>query len=314
MRFVLLLTIVCTAAPNDPLWPGARFTEADRTRAIQRGLAFIDRTARDRRNFEEYGPDYLWCFYEIASTSADPRLRSEALKIGRARARQWMRRHRHVDPKISANDLTDLVFGSLASERLGFPDAHLKQEIRDAAARIPPADFLGFDPATGPSHTDPNLLDLLCDALITTYTADQYGVTLGAPYHDAVRWLPLARPYREAAAIPLVNLVTHVVYTTNDYNARNVNPSQLPDEFAFLKSHVLDAAILADGELLGEFMDTLRAFGLTPRDAPIQRGFSELLAKQNPDGSWGDPNDRDIYDRYHPTWTAIDALREYRWK
>jgi hypothetical protein len=22
----------------------------------------------------------------------------------------------------------------------------------------------------------------------------------------------------------------------------------------------------------------------------------------------------DIYDRYHPTWTAIDGLREYSWR
>jgi len=31
-----------------PLWPGARFTEAARTRAVRRGLNFIYRTALDR--------------------------------------------------------------------------------------------------------------------------------------------------------------------------------------------------------------------------------------------------------------------------
>jgi hypothetical protein len=39
-----------------------------------------------------------------------------------------------------------------------------------------------------------------------------------------------------------------------------------------------------------------------------------LLATQNPDGSWGDVEAEDIYDRYHPTWTAIDGLREYAWR
>jgi hypothetical protein len=37
------------------------------------------------------------------------------------------------------------------------------------------------------------------------------------------------------------------------------------------------------------------------------------LSVQNPDGSWGDMHDRDPYGRYHPTWTSIDGLRDYRW-
>jgi hypothetical protein len=39
-----------------------------------------------------------------------------------------------------------------------------------------------------------------------------------------------------------------------------------------------------------------------------------LLSRQNPDGSWGDMNETDIYHRYHPTWTAIDGLRRYAWR
>jgi hypothetical protein len=110
-----------------------------------------------------------------------------------------------------------------------------------------------------------------------------------------------------------VNLVTHVVYTTNDYDARPLSPAELPEEFAFLKAHALDREVLGDGEMLGEFMDSLRGFGMTLKDEVIQRGFTELLSKQNPDGSWGDMKSGDIYDRYHPTWTAIDGLRDYAW-
>jgi len=58
----------------------------------------------------------------------------------------------------------------------------------------------------------------------------------------------------------------------------------------------------------------LRGFGMTTRDPLIQRGFSLLLSAQNPDGSWGDPKDRDVYNRYHPTWTVIDGLRDYNWR
>ncbi len=300
-------------AGRQPLWPGSRFTEADRARAIQRGLAFIYRTSIEAANFAQYGSDYLWCFYEIASTSADPQLRAQAEAMGRERAIEW-RRTRHVDTSASADEIADLLFGAFAAERLGFRDDALKEEIRRAASRFSPMDMLRFDPAAGPAREDRKLHDLLCDALITTYTADQYGVTLGAPYRDVVKWLALARPYRiDGGLIPAVNLVTHVVYTANDYNAHSISPAALAAEFDFLKTHAADREVLRDGEMLGEFMDTLRAFGLTMHDEIIQRGFSELLSKQNADGSWGDVSGSDIYDRYHPTWTAIDGLREYRW-
>jgi hypothetical protein len=47
---------------SQALWPGARFTERDRERAVERGLRFIYRTALDPRNFAEHGHNYLWCY------------------------------------------------------------------------------------------------------------------------------------------------------------------------------------------------------------------------------------------------------------
>jgi len=323
LRVSALALIFASTAPERlfsgapaPLWPGSRFTEADRARAIDRGLEFIHRTALDPANFADYGSDYLWCFYEIASTSSDRALSVRAAAMGKELAARWMAEHPHVDPKSSADDLADFLFGAYAAQQLGFPNSALKEEIRRASARFSAADYLRFDPAKGPRADDPELHDLLCDALIATFTADQYGVTLGAPYRDAARWLDLARPYKvgPGGMIPVVNLVTHVVYTTNGYGANSVSPKTLPSEFAFLRDHFMDREILGDGEMLGEFLDCLRAFGLTLRDPLIQRGYAELLSSQNADGSWGDMNQKDIYNRYHPTWTAIDGLRDYRWR
>ena len=65
---------------------------------------------------------------------------------------------------------------------------------------------------------------------------------------------------------------------------------------------------------MGEYLDTLRAFGLGFENRLIRSGFDFLLKTQNPDGSWGDMKDKDPYGRYHPTWTAIDGLREYAWQ
>jgi hypothetical protein len=61
-------------------------------------------------------------------------------------------------------------------------------------------------------------------------------------------------------------------------------------------------------------MDSLRSFGLTSRHPLMREGTDYLLARQNPDGSWGDLETENIYQRYHPTWTAMDGLREYRWR
>jgi hypothetical protein len=38
------------------------------------------------------------------------------------------------------------------------------------------------------------------------------------------------------------------------------------------------------------------------------------LAHQNRDGSWGDMHEKDIYQRYHPTWNAVAGLSEYKWQ
>jgi len=41
--------------------------------------------------------------------------------------------------------------------------------------------------------------------------------------------------------------------------------------------------------LLGEVLDSLKAFGLRANHPLIIRGTKYLLASQNEDGSWGDP-------------------------
>jgi len=87
----------------------------------------------------------------------------------------------------------------------------------------------------------------------------------------------------------------------------------LPQEFDHLRLNLMQAMEFKNGEILGEFLDTLRAFGKDERDPSIRAAVEYLLARQNDDGSWGDMKD-DIYDRYHTTWTAVDGLREYAYR
>jgi hypothetical protein len=331
-----------------PLWTGARFNESDRRRATYRGMRFIYRTAREPQNFATYGSDYLWCFYTLSEAVKDPQLRRMARGMGKERAREWRRTHRALPKHAAADTVADFAFGSDAADSLGVRDERLKEEIRIAAAHIPASAFLKFDPHTEPPPTDvpdeceichaANLrgnricsrcqhplkmrtrYDVWYDALITAYSGDRYGVKLGAHYTDVLKWLPSLRPYRgsENKTNPefydTVYAVTHVVYTLNHYSLYSLSPAWLPAEFEFLKTNMREAIAERDADMLGEFMDSLRAFGLSEDDTMMRDGVTYLLSHQNADGSWGDVKEKDVYLRYHPTWNSVAALSQYDWR
>jgi hypothetical protein len=344
----LLIPALLLAQPRPtPLWPASHYTTADRDSAIDRGMAFIYRQALDPAIFADHGHDLLWCFYTISATAKNPKLRATARKMGHERALEYRRIHAVLPPDVSADDLGDLVFGFDAAARLGLPDSAMKEQLRRAAKPYSAEDFLLFDPTREPPPSDypkqcgkcdefnprgdtvcqkcgnplnmRSRYDIWSDALIATYTGDIYGVMLGAHYRDVIRWIKVMRPYAPRATLStgefydITYSITHVIYTLNDYGMHLLSPAWLPPEYQYLKSNLEEAVKLQDPETLGEFLDTLRAFGLTEADPLIRVGVDYLLSKQNPDGSWGDPAEPDPYTRYHSTWTAVDGLRQYAW-
>jgi hypothetical protein len=219
--------------------------------------------------------------------------------------------------------------------------------MKRAAPRFTARDYLRFDPTNEPPPVDVpdeceycgagnirgsktchvckrplkmrTRYDVWYDALITAYVGERYGVVLGARYVDVLKWLPTLRPYRgsENGANPefydAVYAVTHIVYTLNNYSIYRLKPSWLPQEFEFLRANLKEAVSQRDADMLGEFMDSLRAFGLTTDDPPMRAGMDYLLSHQNADGSLGNLKEKDIYDRYHPTWNGVAGLSEYAW-
>jgi hypothetical protein len=319
--------------------------EVERRQAIERGLEFVYQTACVPENFAMYGHDYLGCFHCIASTSKDANLRRVARKMGQERAIQWRREHPKVPADANADVIADLVFGGYAADQLGVRVNDLKEQILEVADRFDAHQYLGFDAAAeapppdvpeececGADNTRGRKTCHRCkkrltmmspygvwlDALIRSYMGERYGVKLGARFADVIKWLPTMRPYPtyDDGDNPdfhwAIYAVTHVVYTLNDYSCYSLSPSRLPQEYAFLKKNLKQAIVMEDPETMGEFLDTLKSFGL-PEDHPlIVKGLTYLLSTQNSDGSWGNVEADDIYERYHPTWTAIDGLREYR--
>jgi hypothetical protein len=324
-----------------------RTLDQQRAAAVSAGLEFLYRMACDPESFEAYGHDHLFCFHTIASNSLDANLRRRARWMGRERAHAWRRSHPRVPKEVDAFELSNMVFGSDAADRLGVRDAGLKIEIRHALKSFTAVDFYRFDPTIEPPPADiPDIcecgevnargrkrcrccrqpLDMLgrygawIDALILTYLGERYGVTVGASFHDVIKWLPLMRPYRGSENgrntdfYWTVYAVTHIIYTLNHYNVYRLSPRWLPHEYEFLKANLEESIGREDAEMTGEFLDSLKALGLGEGHPLIRKGTRYVLSKQNADGGWGVMNDEDLYRRYHPAFTAINGLRDINWR
>jgi hypothetical protein len=316
-----------------------------RAAAIERGLDFIYRFSHKQKCFAEYGSFLICCFALIAATSRNPKLRS----LGRDRAKELLRRwsliHPFLPADVSSDLLLEFVLVHYAQHRIGLSDAAGVNAIRLAARNFSASDLLGFDAAKEPP---PDVLPYLCDcsfqnprgrktckqckrrlrtrsrykvwmeALANTYVAERSGVHFGSSYADVLKWMALMRPYTadddDEVLRDAIYAVTHIVYTLNDYGTYRLSQRWLPREFAFLKANVASACTRKDPEVLGELLDSLKAFGLGFSHPLIRRGTKYLLAEQNKDGSWGDPGEKNIRMRCHTTWTAIDGLRAYAWR
>lgn len=333
-----------------PLWPGSRYTERDRDQAVERGLGFIGQIATNPEYFSRWGHDLLFCFYSISNTAKNEHLRELARRMGQERARQWQHDHAELqydDP----DDLSNFVEGVYSSEGLlGRHDEALQHRIEAAAAHYTAVDFLKFDPRLEPppanipelcpkcNHQNPrgatrcercqtaltfrSPYQVWMDALIRTHTGSRYGVKLGASLADTVRWVSVMRPYPSSQRLQddedeffdVTYAVTHVVYILDDYGQYRLSTVWLQPEFNYLQANMIESEQLGDGEMLGEFLDTLRAFGKDESDPEIRAGVEYLLSHQNPDGSWGNMHEDDTYTRYHSTWTAVDGLRQYAYR
>jgi len=318
-----------------------------RSTAIQRGLDFVYRFGSKRDSFADYGSFLICCFALVGATSRDRKLR----QLGRMRAKQlalrWSRSHPFLPRDVTADLLLDFVLVSYALRRIGLRDPTRSAQIRLAAQNFSAFELLGFEPCNEPPPGDlpypcncgfknqrgrkvckqckrrlqiQSRYRVWMDALANTFVAERCGLRFGARYADVLKWLPAMRPYPirsnedDALVRDAIFAVTHIVYTLNDYSTYKLSPRWLRQEFAFLKRNLEAVCDQHDPELLGELMDSLKAFDLRADHPLINRGSDYLLMEQNDDGSWGDPEEENVRTVCHTTWTAIDGLRTCAWR
>jgi hypothetical protein len=323
------------------------FNLEERKRAIQMGMDFLCRTAGKMKSWRASGPYFFICFPLIAATSKSITLRKMARERGRSLALRWQSLCPALPNKPRPEVVYRFLLGGYTADHFGLRNEVLREQVRLAARCFSAREFLGFDPRSEPP---PDNVSEACScglenvpgrkrcqrcrkkliinsryrvwmgALGTTFWADRYGVTLGARYADVLQWLPNMRPYSMhqkqdyLAFFDIVYAVTHLVYTLNGYGRYNLSSRWLPQEFEFLRANVNVAIRWDDPDMVGEFLDCLKAFGLPNHHPTIRLATNYLLAKQNADGSWGDMQVNDIFQRFHATWTAVDGLREYAWR
>lgn len=309
-------------------------------------MRFLERVSEPSRLRERFGSGLLYCCSFMAVTAADARLRARARRLALLGFRSWRGSNPLEGPEIDAHLVTGFIQAYDAASRLGLRYPRALAILRQAARAHAPEDLLWFDPRReAPPSNIPECCECgmlnargarkcaACSARLSmmtpmrawylcftsAYCAGRLGVPLGPRYADAMAWLPYMRRYRSprsgvTAFYDSVYAITHVVYTLNDYGKFLLKPEWLPWEYDFLARHLNDAVSLNDPDMVGEFLDTLRAFGLPAGEPGLRYATEYLLHAQNPDGSWGAREGTIDYRRFHATWAAIDGLRDFRWK
>ncbi|MCP3139483.1 hypothetical protein [Pyxidicoccus xibeiensis] len=319
-----------------------------RDRALYRGLAFLERETRRPERLAAFGSALLYSLSFMATTSRDATVRAYTRQLALRSFRAWQAYWPGQVEAHDADTVSELVHAYGAAERLGLRFPRLKRELLALSRRFPASDYLWFDPNHEPPPTNVpetcacgwsnprgrrrcvnpecrarlsrmSPLRLWTISLTAAFCGDRNGVPFGVRYERMMRWLPHMRGYAHprrgvGGFYDSAYAISHVVYTLNDYGVWLLDPRLLPHEFEYLTTHLEAALEVGDPDMVGEFLDSLRAFGLDNEDPHVAAGIGFLVETQNRDGSWGERDGALDYTRFHATWAALDGLRDFAWR
>jgi len=280
-----------TSDPGDYEWTSC-WKPHIRKRAIIRGLDLIFSMAQRSENFDRFGNDIIQCFYDVATVTGEP-VRSRALMYVEQLAHRWkhsvMLNGWKENSKPKPLEIIETIIGMYCMERVGIHH-DVKDEVlmfigNQELTGYRAIDYLGWDPENQPPPNE--MKDLysgltitryrsMSDALIHTFYAHRVGLKLGCSYADVFKWLHIFHPYKSSHELPMQSfidqcyLVTHVIFTLNNWGELRLIPELLPHEFCFVKQNLMMHIERNDIHLVGEFIEVLRAFGVNDSDTLIQ--------------------------------------------
>jgi hypothetical protein len=173
----------------------------------------------------------------------------------------------------------------------------------------------------------------LTDAVVWTYLFEDIGISVRCAsggqstqsavfLGDVARFLPIARNYQPVDELGhdfyrlQCYFLTHFVYALTDWGRHQLRRELFWEEFSFLSEQMRQVIILEDPELVGEFLQCLRIFGVTEKDTAIwplvQQGMAFLVETEQKFGAkglWGRAND-DVYSRYHTSYCAVIGIMD----
>lgn len=278
--------------------------------ALWLGMDYMVRSASNPENFTEYASDYLFFFADVYQID-DPWIQHQAKTHGLRLGDVYLKT---MFPPKSADDLIDCASALYALEILGMDIEAPLAILQMQTHRYSQKNFLGFDPIRGEAPD----LDLLIDLLIGFHFTERVAIELPdrASFYDSLLYVASVeydsdQPLGSDRYIDQNNLITHLVYTLSGYASWSVPLQFLPREYEYIRSIMPETLMWADPETLSEFVDSLKLLGFNHSDEHIAHGINLLLSLQKPDGRWEPEEVEDEYDRYHATWCAMDALRDY---
>jgi hypothetical protein len=318
-----------------------------RRRAARRSVRFIEDRFTSPQMLATLGIGLVHCAANLSRTAADPWVAQRARRLGQHAFTVW-RNTRAADPASSPEAWGEWVRMYVGANALGIRSARSLRYLAAVAAaggadacnvypinnsgvfsNVPETCECGAENAPGVRicrsadcrrrlrHM--SRLRTWCLTLTDSYCRARLGLDRDGRFARAFAAAALIRPYplrtrhRVNDFYDAAYAVSHLVYSLNDFGRFTLRREWLPWEHAFLNGRMGTAIDLEDVDLVGEFMDALRAFHDETDRPLVNAGFRFLLDTQHDDGSWTPRSVNEDYARFHVVWAALDGIREFRW-
>lgn len=302
-----------------------------REKAICAALAFIEREAALPDRFREWGSDLVVTLHFFASVATGP-VQEVCKSYARRAATRWIRENDSVPLDAGSEDILFLVEGLHGVVGAGLGDLPAVKKLRkQIMARVhewPSTAYLGINTQPLRANQNPRvprrgdlvLYELLSNAMIWAFFFQQAGVPLPGEVslRDVCAVTQASKPYRQESDLPDVSdfkdqcyMVTHWVYVMTRWCQERLPKGGWEEELSFLESQLPRIIAMRDVDLVGEFVQALKCFGLSETASPVADGLDFLLNTQDRlSGSWGGCH-ATFDHQYHATICAIGGLIEH---